>query len=58
MFSSLKRSLDSTLIYINIERTVVGSEGNNEFHVSGKMPEEIRTLFEAGFEYMCEKDGL
>jgi hypothetical protein len=48
------RSLDSTLIYINIERAVFGSEGNDEFHVKvAKAPEEIKTLLEAGFEYMC-----
>jgi len=33
VFSSLKRSLDSTLIYINIDRTVFGSEGKGEFHL-------------------------
>ena len=53
------RSLDSTLIYINIERAVFGSDCNDEFHVKvAKAPEEIKTLLEAGFEYVCEKDEL
>jgi len=56
VFSSLKRSLDSTLIYINIERTVFGNEGKGEFHLKvAKSPEEIKTLLDAGFEYVCEK---
>ncbi|MCS7115797.1 MAG: site-specific integrase, partial [Candidatus Bathyarchaeota archaeon] len=53
------KSLDSTLIYINIENAIFGSGDNNEFHVKvASSPEEIKTLLEAGFEYVLEKDGL
>jgi integrase len=53
------KSLDSTLIYINIERAVFGSGSNDEFHVKvAKSPEEIKELLEIGFDYICEKDGL
>ena len=53
------RSLDSTLTYINIERAIFSSSDSSEFHVKvTKTPEEIKSLLEVGFEYVCEKDGL
>ncbi len=53
------KSLDSTLIYINIERALFGSGNTDEFHVKvARTPDEVRTLLEAGFDYICEKDGL
>jgi len=53
------RSLDSTLTYINIERAIFGCSDSSEFHVKvAKTPEEIKSLLEVGFEYVCEKDGL
>ena len=34
-------------------------EKTDEFHVKvAKNPEEIKTLLETGFEYVCSKDGL
>jgi integrase len=53
------RSLDSTLTYINIERAIFSCSESSEFHVKvAKTPEEIKSLLEVGFEYVCEKDGL
>lgn len=53
------KSLDSTLIYINIERAIFGAGDHSELHVkSAETPEEVKALLEVGFEYICEKDGL
>jgi integrase len=52
------KSLDSTEIYINIERTMFES-ASDEFTVKViEKPEEIKTLLEAGFEYVCQKENL
>ena len=52
------KSLSSTEIYINIERTMFESTGD-EFTVKvTEKPEEIKALLETGFEYVCEKDNL
>ncbi|MEM3005876.1 MAG: tyrosine-type recombinase/integrase [Candidatus Bathyarchaeia archaeon] len=52
------KSLNNTEIYITIEKTIFG-EYNDEFIVKvASRPEEIKTLLETGFEYICEKDGL
>ena len=53
------KSLDSTLIYINIEKALFNSGQPEEFHVkTAQTPEEIKALLEVGFEYVCEKDGI
>ena len=52
------KSLDTTLLYVQIEKTLF-KERNDEFHVkTAKTPEEIKSLLETGFEYVCSKDGL
>ena len=52
------KTLKNTEIYITIEKTIFG-EYNDEFTVKvASKPEEIKSLLEAGFEYVCEKDGL
>jgi len=55
------RSIKNTEIYITIERTItIFSElSDDEFtvKVAGKS-EEIRSLLEVGFEYICERNGL
>lgn len=52
------KELRNTEIYINIERAIFG-QGNDEFTVKvAKTSEEIKELLEAGFDYVCEKDGL
>lgn len=52
------KSLQNTEIYINIEHTLF-EPGNDEFSVNATdKPEEVKSLLEVGFEYVCQKDGL
>jgi hypothetical protein len=52
------KSLKSTEIYINIERTVF-EPSSDEFTVRVvDKAEEVKTLLEVGFEYVCQKDNL
>jgi hypothetical protein len=52
------KSLSSTEIYINIERTMF-EPARDEFTVKvAEKAEEIRTLLETGFEYVCQKGSL
>jgi integrase len=53
------KKLTSTEIYINIEHTLFEAGANDEFtvKVADKL-EEIKTLLEVGFEYVCQKDSL
>jgi integrase/recombinase XerD len=53
------RNIENTEIYINLERAIFGESGENEYHVKvASTTEEIKSLLEVGFEYVCEKDGL
>jgi integrase len=52
------KSIRNTETYINIEHAIFQSE-TDEFNAKvAETPEEIKTLLEVGFEYICEKDGL
>ena len=52
------KSLKSTEIYINIERTVF-EPSSDEFTVRVvDNAEEVKKLLEVGFEYVCQKDNL
>jgi integrase len=52
------KSLKNTEIYINIERTFFEDQ-SDEFSVKvAEKPEEVKSLLELGFEYVCQKDGL
>ena len=52
------KSLRNTEIYINIERTLF-EPGSDEFTVKvTDKAEEVKTLLEVGFEYVCQKEGL
>jgi len=52
------KSLKNTEIYINIERTLF-EPGSDEFTVKvAEKPEEVKSLLEVGFEYVCQKEGL
>ena len=52
------KKLDTTLLYIQIEKTLY-KEQTDEFTVKvAKTQEEITDLLETGFEYVCKKDGL
>jgi len=53
------RRMDSTMLYINIEQAVFQNTPPDEFHVKvAQTTEEIKTLLEAGFEYILQKDSL
>jgi len=52
------KSLKSTEIYINIERTVF-EPSSDEFTVRvTDNAEDVKALLEVGFEYVCQKDNL
>jgi hypothetical protein len=52
------KSIQNTDQYINIERTLFES-GNDSFTVKvAENPEEVKSLLEVGFEYVCRKDNL
>jgi hypothetical protein len=52
------KKIENTEFYINIEQALFQTQ-NDEFHVKTALtPEEIKSLLEVGFEYICEKDGL
>jgi integrase len=52
------KKLDSTLLYIQLEQALY-KEDSSEFHVAiARTPEEIKTLLEVGFEYVCQKDDI
>jgi hypothetical protein len=51
------KSLSSTEIYINIERTPFEDQ-SDEFTVKvAEKPEDIRALLEPGLENVCQKDN-
>lgn len=52
------QNVDTTLLYIQLEKSLFKSS-SDDFEVKAvKDPEEIKGLLEVGFEYICEKDGL
>lgn len=52
------QKLDTTLLYIQIERTLFQNT-TDEFTVKiAKTPEEIQALLTAGFDWVGEKDGI
>ena len=52
------KKLDTTLLYIQIEQAIYKGQ-SDEFTVKvAKTQEEIKSLLEVGFEYVCEKEGL
>ncbi len=52
------KKLDTTLLYIQLEKTIF-KENADSFHVKvATKPEEIKQLLETGFEYICEKGDL
>ena len=52
------KSLNSTMIYIDIEKAVYGQQRDEEFTVRvANTLEEDKELIEAGFKYVTERDG-
>jgi len=52
------RSINSTLVYIQLEQALFDKDADSFTCKVAKSPEEIKTLIESGFEYVTEKDGL
>jgi integrase len=53
------KTIESTQIYIHIEKAIFLNTPPEEYHVKiAKTPEEITQLLETGFEYVLQKDGL
>ena len=52
------KSVRNTELYINIEHTLF-QDADDAFTVRVvEKPEEVKSLLEAGFEYVCQKDNL
>lgn len=52
------RSIDSTMVYLNVEKSLYLGQ-SQEFHVkTAKTAEEATKLIEVGFEYVTEMDNL
>jgi hypothetical protein len=52
------RSLDTTLLYIQLEKHLYKEDLDTFVVKAVKNADEIPPLIEVGFEYHCEKDGL
>jgi len=52
------KELRSTEIYINIERTLFEASSDEFTAKVTDKPEEVKSLLEVGFEYVCNKDNL
>ena len=52
------RKVETTLLYIQLVKTIFKNT-SYEFHVRvAKEPEEIKEFLGIGFEFVCEKDDL
>jgi integrase len=52
------KKLDTTLLYIQVEK-ILYKDDSDEFTVKvASHPEETKQLLEVGFQYICEKEGL
>lgn len=52
------KTLDVTLLYIQIEKALFRNETENFTVKAAKDPEEIQSLLEVGFEFVCQKGDL
>jgi hypothetical protein len=52
------KTLEVTLLYIQIEKALFKNEAENFIVKATKDTEEMQGLLEVGFEYVCQKDGL
>lgn len=53
------KDIRNTMVYINIEHTIFGAGADDEFTVRATdKADEVKTLLETGFEYVCAKDSL
>ncbi len=52
------RSINSTLMYIQLEQALFDKDADSFTCRVAKTPEEIKQLIEAGFDYVIENGGL
>ncbi len=52
------KSLKSTEIYITIKYTLFEASDETFTVKVSQKPEEVKSLLEIGFEYVCQKDNL
>jgi integrase len=52
------KSIKSTEIYINIERSIFEATSDAFIVKVAQTQEEIKSLLETGFEYVCQKENL
>jgi len=52
------KTLDTTLLYVQIEKVLFRNEPENFYVKATKEPEEIQALLEVGFEFVCQKGEL
>ena len=52
------KSVKNTEIYVSIDRQLFSGFSDEFIYKVATTVEEDRKLIEAGFEYVCEKDGL
>jgi hypothetical protein len=52
------KCIQNTELYINIEHTLFDSGSDNFTVKVAEKPEEVKSLLEIGFEYVCQKDNL
>ena len=46
------------MIYVNIERTIFEPSSDGYTVKVAEKPDNVKTLLEVGFEYVCQKDSL
>jgi len=51
------RNIKNTMIYVNLEEQIYQTKNDEWIVKVARIPEEIKSLLEVGFEYVCEKDG-
>lgn len=52
------KSLDTTLLYIQLEKALFQNESNEFIVKTAKEPKEIQELLEVGFEYVCQTEDM
>jgi hypothetical protein len=52
------KNMDSTLIYIQLEKALYQDKNENFIVMAVKDPEQIKAMLEVGFDCVCQKDDL
>jgi len=52
------KTLNTTLLYVQIEKALFRNEPENFYVKTTRDPEEIQALLEVGFEFVCKTEDL